>query len=66
MVQSLNISGIVNAFRILWNPSLAMPHIIVNGKKKEERESYSKKVLTLEKLRHSWHQLWRVKKNRGY
>ncbi|KAI7898666.1 mitochondrial PGP phosphatase-domain-containing protein [Cokeromyces recurvatus] len=30
MVQSLNLSGIVNAFRLLWNPSLAMPHIIVD------------------------------------
>ncbi|KAI9020668.1 mitochondrial PGP phosphatase-domain-containing protein [Phycomyces nitens] len=30
MVQSLNISGIVNAFRVIWNPSLAIPHIIVN------------------------------------
>lgn len=30
MVQSLNLSGIANAFRIIWNPSLAMPHIIVN------------------------------------
>ncbi|CEG84355.1 Putative HAD superfamily (Subfamily IIIA) phosphatase [Rhizopus microsporus] len=29
MVQSLNVSGIVNAFKLLWNPSLAMPHIIV-------------------------------------
>ncbi|KAI8378449.1 mitochondrial PGP phosphatase-domain-containing protein [Blakeslea trispora] len=29
MVQSLNVSGIMNAFRVLWNPSLAMPHIIV-------------------------------------
>ncbi|OBZ85287.1 Phosphatidylglycerophosphatase GEP4, mitochondrial [Choanephora cucurbitarum] len=32
MVQSLNLSGIVNAFRVLWNPSLAMPHVIVEGK----------------------------------
>ena len=31
MVQSLNVSGIVNAFKLLWNPSLAMPHIIVKG-----------------------------------
>lgn len=31
MVQSLNVSGIVNAFRLLWNPSLAVPHLIVNG-----------------------------------
>lgn len=31
MVQSLNVSGVVNAFRVIWNPSLAMPHIIVNG-----------------------------------
>ncbi|KAI8393926.1 mitochondrial PGP phosphatase-domain-containing protein [Radiomyces spectabilis] len=30
MVQSINVSGIVNAFRVLWNPSLAVPHIIVN------------------------------------
>ncbi|KAG2235225.1 hypothetical protein INT48_004692 [Thamnidium elegans] len=30
MVQSLNVSGVVNAFRVIWNPSLAMPHIIVN------------------------------------
>ncbi|CAO3606591.1 unnamed protein product [Mucor hiemalis] len=30
MVQSLNLSGIVNVFRVIWNPSLAMPHIIVN------------------------------------
>ncbi|OAD73056.1 hypothetical protein PHYBLDRAFT_181745 [Phycomyces blakesleeanus NRRL 1555(-)] len=30
MVQSFNISGIVNAFRVIWNPSLAIPHIIVN------------------------------------
>ncbi|KAI7851991.1 mitochondrial PGP phosphatase-domain-containing protein [Circinella umbellata] len=30
MVQSVNVAGIVNAFRVLWNPSLAMPHIIVN------------------------------------
>ncbi|KAG2222800.1 hypothetical protein INT45_011610 [Circinella minor] len=30
MVQSVNVPGIVNAFRVLWNPSLAMPHIIVN------------------------------------
>ncbi|KAI9486527.1 MAG: mitochondrial PGP phosphatase-domain-containing protein [Benjaminiella poitrasii] len=30
MVQSLNLSGIVNAFRLLWNPRLAMPHIIVD------------------------------------
>ncbi|KAI7875578.1 HAD-superfamily phosphatase [Lichtheimia hyalospora FSU 10163] len=30
MVQSLNVSGIVNAFRLLWNPSLAVPHLIVN------------------------------------
>ncbi|KAI8983699.1 mitochondrial PGP phosphatase-domain-containing protein [Pilobolus umbonatus] len=29
MVQSLNISGVINAFRLLWNPSLAMPHIII-------------------------------------
>ncbi|KAG1055402.1 hypothetical protein G6F46_004641 [Rhizopus delemar] len=29
MVQSLNVSGILNAFRVLWNPSLAMPHVIV-------------------------------------
>jgi phosphatidylglycerophosphatase GEP4 len=33
MVQSLNLSGIANAFRVLWNPSLAMPHIIVDGNK---------------------------------
>lgn len=31
MVQSLNVSGILNAFRVLWNPSLAMPHVIVKG-----------------------------------
>ncbi|CEP13365.1 hypothetical protein [Parasitella parasitica] len=30
MVQSLNLSGIANAFRVLFNPSLAMPHIIVD------------------------------------
>ncbi|KAL7331721.1 hypothetical protein PS15p_203873 [Mucor circinelloides] len=30
MVQSLNLSGIANAFRVLLNPSLAMPHIIVD------------------------------------
>lgn len=29
MVQSLNLSGIANAFRVLFNPSLAMPHVIV-------------------------------------
>lgn len=29
MVHSLNVSGIANAFRVLFNPSLAMPHIIV-------------------------------------
>ncbi|KAI8879281.1 HAD-superfamily phosphatase [Backusella circina FSU 941] len=30
MVQSLNVPGIINVFRLLWNPSLAVPHIIVN------------------------------------
>ncbi|KAI8089803.1 mitochondrial PGP phosphatase-domain-containing protein [Halteromyces radiatus] len=30
MVQSFNLSGILNAFRLIANPSLAMPHIIVN------------------------------------
>ncbi|KAI8138350.1 mitochondrial PGP phosphatase-domain-containing protein [Fennellomyces sp. T-0311] len=30
MVQSLNVAGIINSFRVLWNPSLAIPHIIVN------------------------------------
>ncbi|KAI7872852.1 mitochondrial PGP phosphatase-domain-containing protein [Spinellus fusiger] len=30
MVQSINISGIVNAFRVIRNPSLALPHIIVD------------------------------------
>lgn len=30
MVQSLNLSGVANAFRVLLNPSLAMPHMIVD------------------------------------
>ncbi|KAI8061705.1 mitochondrial PGP phosphatase-domain-containing protein [Gongronella butleri] len=30
MPQSLNWSGILNTFRVLANPSLAVPHIIVN------------------------------------
>ncbi|KAI8092263.1 mitochondrial PGP phosphatase-domain-containing protein [Gilbertella persicaria] len=30
MVQSFNVAGVVNAFRVLWNPSLAMPHMIVD------------------------------------
>ncbi|KAI8977621.1 mitochondrial PGP phosphatase-domain-containing protein [Mycotypha africana] len=30
MVQSFNFSGILNTFRVLCNPSLAMPHLIVD------------------------------------
>ncbi|CAO3622141.1 unnamed protein product [Cunninghamella blakesleeana] len=30
MVQSFNLAGILNTFRVLANPSLAMPHIIIN------------------------------------
>ncbi|KAI8579769.1 hypothetical protein K450DRAFT_265711 [Umbelopsis ramanniana AG] len=30
MVQSLNVSGIVNAFRVLRNPSLIIPHLVVD------------------------------------
>ncbi|ORZ02691.1 mitochondrial PGP phosphatase-domain-containing protein [Syncephalastrum racemosum] len=30
MVQSFNFAGIVNTFRVLLNPSLAVPHIVVN------------------------------------
>lgn len=31
MVQSINIPGIVSSWRLLWNPSLAMPSLIVRG-----------------------------------
>ncbi|KAG2175994.1 hypothetical protein INT44_000473 [Umbelopsis vinacea] len=30
MVQSLNVSGIVNAFRVFRNPSLIIPHLVVD------------------------------------
>jgi phosphatidylglycerophosphatase GEP4 len=31
MVQSLNVSGILNAFRVFRNPSLIIPHLVVDG-----------------------------------
>ncbi|KAF7726764.1 hypothetical protein EC973_008452 [Apophysomyces ossiformis] len=29
-MQGINLAGILNAFRIIWNPSLALPHVVVN------------------------------------
>lgn len=58
MVQSLNVSGIVNAFRVIWNPSLAMPHIIVNGKLKEEKRVLNDQLKSFTIVRHSLHQLF--------
>ncbi|KAL1934376.1 hypothetical protein VTP01DRAFT_6558 [Rhizomucor pusillus] len=44
MVQSINISGIVNALRVLWNPSLAVPHIIVKDIRGIEYENLRNKI----------------------
>ncbi|CAO3595075.1 unnamed protein product [Absidia cylindrospora] len=42
MVQNINFSGILNAFRLIASPSLAMPHIIVNDIREIPMESLKK------------------------
>lgn len=69
MVQSLNVSGVVNAFRVIWNPSLAMPHIIVNGnffKKVEENEEIRVDTFFFKKIyihRYSLYKLFQPETN---